>query len=137
MIQSGADNAQISASYLTGQSSDLHIRQEFSSESFFTSTSSSSEPSVSSEALGSHKVNGAAGREGRFWVNHPSRVTHIHTVHTGCTDCTQEQVLSQVSVCRQSTVQAVQYFRFFSGKLSTNPLTQNDATSYKRTKTLK
>ena len=73
----------------------------------------------------------------RIRVNHPSRVTHTHTVHTGCTDCTQEQVLSQVRFCRQLTVQTVQYFRFFSGKLSTKPLTQNDTTSYKRTETEK
>ena len=131
------ENAKISDSHVTSKSIDLCIRGKFSSESFSTSTSSSSEPSGSLEALGSHKVDGAAGREGRIGVNHPSGVTHTHTVHTGCTDCTQEQVLSQVSVCRQLTKQTVYHLRFFSGKLSTKPLMQNDTTSYKRTETEK
>ena len=88
-----------------------------------------------SEALGQYKVDGAAGREGRVWGESSSGVTHsTHTVHTECTDCTPGQVLSQDIVCKLLTVQSVQDFRFFSGIKSTKPLTQNDATSYKRSK---
>ena len=93
-----ADNAQISGSHMTGQSSDLCIGGKFSSESFSTSTSSSSEPSGSLEALGSGKVDGAARREGRIGVNHPSGVTHTHTLYTQGVQTVHKNKFSHKSV---------------------------------------
>ena len=114
----GRHNAQISDSHMTGQSSDLHIGGEFSSESFSTSTSSSSEPSDSLEALGQNKVDGAARRDGRVWSESSSGVTHsTHTVHTECTDSTPGQVLSQDIVCKLVTVQSVQNSGFSVAKV--------------------
>ena len=82
VTEGGVDNAQISASHVTGQSSDLHIGGEFFSESFSTSTSSSSEPSGGRRRSVNIRSTERPGGRGESGVNHPLGSHTVHTLYT-------------------------------------------------------